>query len=558
MTARTIHAALAALIVGCSGSGGGQTPPNTASDFPTSRAEASRFLGRATFGATAQSIDHLTKVGYGVWLDQQIAMPATLRGQQMLASGVCLQEFQPSRDCTEAEFDRALRMRDSLWWKNAIEAPDQLRQRVAFALSQIFVVSKLPDEISDLHFSFADYGDVLARHAFGSYRDLIRDVTLHPVMGMYLSLVKNSKPDPLNNTRPDENYARELMQLFSVGLVMLNQDGTPKRDAAGLEIPTYDQSVIVGMAHALTGWNFKNAPTYALEEWLDADPFPGPMEPADAFHDMGTKRTLGNQMLPAGRSTRADLAAVLDAVALHPNVGPFLGKQLIQQLVTSNPSPAYVARIAGIWEDDGNGKRGNLGAVVRAILTDKEAMAGATGTAKDRFGRIREPVLRVTALWRGFGATIDPNTFDFLEIGELIGQDPFGAASVFNFYRPDYTSRALRGLGLVAPELEITTHTYVARVPNLMAWMIYDGHDQPGEPDYPGPRLRMGPAVAMARDTAAWVNHLDELLMGGTMSTPLRQTLADHAAAIDANESLDRVLDTLQILMHAPEFAVQK
>ena len=310
-------------------------------------------------------------------MDEQLALPVSLIVPE-LSQRYCFFELGHTEcDDWHQNFWEAHNYREELWWQHALFAPDQLRQRVAFALTEIFVVSERGDYLYAYPLLLADYCDTLARNAFGTYRELLEEIALHPAMGIYLSMIKNQKPSTSAGTRPDENFAREVMQLFSIGLDMLKPDGSPVLDANGERVPTYDLDVVVGMAHAFTGWNFVGTPTDSDPfEWIDSLGLLGTMEPHEARHDKEPKLLVGGVQSPGGLSAREEMDLVLDLLAEHPNVGPFLGRRLIQRLVTSNPSSAYIARISAVFEDDGNGVRGNLAAVVRAILTDQEALRG--------------------------------------------------------------------------------------------------------------------------------------------------------------------------------------
>ncbi len=267
-------------------------------------------------------------------------------------------------------FDYESTQHHFIWWNNTIDGADQLRQRVAFALSEILVVSNRPIELQRSQFAMADYYDTLSQHAFGNYRDLLEDITLHAVMGIYLGHVKNEKADPERNIRPDENYAREVMQLFSIGLHKLNLDGTPIMNAEDKPEPAYGQFEVQEFARIFTGWNYAGVTWSRGHGGADNTL---PMEPHEEFHDTEAKQLLEGAPIPAGQTARQDLEAALDNIFNHPNVGPFIGKLLIQRLVTSNPSPAYVSRVASKFNDNGQGIRGDMFAVVKAILIDLEA-----------------------------------------------------------------------------------------------------------------------------------------------------------------------------------------
>ncbi|MEO1696765.1 MAG: DUF1800 domain-containing protein [Planctomycetota bacterium] len=532
-----------------------------------SRLDAHRFLDRATFGATPAEIARVRTMGFGAWIDDQLSRPASSVFGPMAALHACHPHLGPDDEAcddynpTEEEIDSIGVMRRQLWWRAALTGEDQLRQRVAFALSQIFVVSMLHDDLDGAPLLFADYHDRLAAGAFGSYRDLVEEVSKNSVMGEYLGMAKNRKADPVLNTRPDENFARELMQLFSIGLSMLNADGSVVPGADGAPVPTYDQFTIEETSRALTGWNhaWYEPPSASLDEFLELEYRAGPMVPWPAFHDTGAKTIVGGALVPAGQSAEADLDAVLDALASHPNVGPFIGKQLIQRLVTSNPSPAYVARISAVWDDDGAGVRGNLGAVVKAILLDPEALRGVRDDPA--FGLVREPILRLSAFLRAF----DGATFADLDSGwveEELGQGAYFAPSVFNFFRPDFTTNELAAQGLVSPEMQITTHSGLAGAHNLLSLLVWEGYVAYGG-DEPQPKLwNVDGLLPLSADPDALVARIEERLLGEPLPEPARSQLVAFVASVDLGDpgpeqGLDRALEAVSLVLHSPSYTVQ-
>ena len=344
------------------------------------------MLNQATFGATDTGTSEVVSLGIDAWVDNEIAKPASLQLPELQNRPIPQFLFQLQPD------------RVDIWFRNVVTGDDQLRQRVAFALSEVLVVSER-GVLANFPYALADYYDVLARNAFGNYRDLLEEVTLHPAMGVYLSMLGNEKPNAALNIRPDENYARELMQLFSIGLVELNLDGTVVMDAQNQPVPTYDQAVIEGFAHVFTGWNWAGFANFQFARPTDTNRTQ-PMQLYPDFHDTGAKLLLNGVTLPAGRSGSQDLSDALDNIFNHPNVGPFVAIRLIHRLVTSNPSPSYVARVASVFNDNGQGVRGDLGAVVKAVLTDEEARPELR---MELDGKIKEPLLRLTQLWRAYG-----------------------------------------------------------------------------------------------------------------------------------------------------------
>ncbi|MDH3644878.1 MAG: DUF1800 domain-containing protein, partial [Gammaproteobacteria bacterium] len=461
MCARTalLWSALALGISACGGGGSSgdrqpppAPPPPPPPAPPITQTAAFSFLNQASFGATEQAADSVKNLRFETWIDQQMQTQASLQLPH-------LRSLPRPPNAGELQTDRV-----DVWFRNAVDGPDQLRQRVAFALSEIMVVSQI-GALQQAPYALADYYDVLARNAFGNYRDLIEAVTLHPAMGVYLSMLGNEKPNPALNIRPDENYARELMQLFSIGLVELNADGTVKLDGNGDPIPTYDQAIIEGFAHVYTGWNYAGAATFQLARRNDFNQTVA-MQLYPDFHDTGAKMLLGGTTLPAGQSGDEDLRDALDNIFNHPNVGPFIAIRLIQRLVTSNPSPAYVARVASTFDDNGAGVRGDLGAVVKAILLDAEARPD---TPTETTGKVKEPLLRFTQLLRAYDATSASGRFPLVFIYVVFGEGPLQSPSVFNFFSPFFAPPGeIRDGGLVAPELEIATEYQNTFVTNYM------------------------------------------------------------------------------------------
>lgn len=520
----------------CSGGGGGSSyAPGT--DLPESDAAAARFLTQATFGADSESIARLRHLGYSTWLREQMERTPSLHRPEL--------EARAAGGATIQQVDR-----QEMWWRHAITAPDQLRQRVAFALSQIFVVSDRASALNTDAIGMAEYYDILVRGAFGNYRELLEQVTLSPQMGRYLSMWRNRKPDASRNIKPDENYAREVMQLFSIGLVQLADDGTPLRDSGNNVVPTYTQDEIVGLAHVLTGWTYAGSSSF-----FSGTPNYRPMEPFEDFHDREAKTIVDGVVFPAGRTAREELVDFLDRLAAHRNVAPFLSQQLIQRLVTSNPSPAYVARVTAVWNDNGAGIRGDLAAVVRAILLDSEALTGHT-SSPTTFGKLREPLLRQTALWRAFRARADDGLYDYTNPEINLAQAALRSETVFNFYRPDHQPQgAIATAGLVAPEFEILTHTTITTQTNQLYTSV-DRHRGAGGTAPDQILLDLDRERALAADPAALVDHLDVLLLAGGMSPQMRAILITHLEG--ESDLLARAADAVYLVVSSPEFAIQK
>lgn len=526
------------VIAGCGRGGSSSTgATNDSGTVAVTQADAARFLTQATFGPTMAEINHTVGMAYATWIDEQFRRPTSLQLPKLQALTTSPQQSD----------------RVDAWWQNVINGEDQLRQRVAFALSEIFVVSDR-ETLSNRPEALAYYYDLLAEHALGNFRELMEAVTLSPAMGEYLSMLGNEKPDPVRNIRPDENYARELMQLFTVGLVQLNLDGTEKQDSRNQPIPTYDQTIVEGFAHVYTGWTFAGSPRFRnpVRNYL------APMEPFEDFHDTSEKRLLNGVVLRAGQSARDDLKAALDNIFAHPNVGPFICKQLIKRLITSNPTPAYVARVASVFNDNGRGVRGDLAAVVKAILLDHEARFGHVDFAD--FGKLREPLLRQTALWRAFSAAAANGRYLYANPERDFGQAPLRSPSVFNFFEPDYQEPGpIADRDLVSPEFEITDETTIVTTTNRLytnSVLRYVGRvANPGAADI---LLNIEPEKALANDPPALIDHLNLLLMSGQMSAEMRNELIDVIQGIALGDGSQRVIEALYLIVSSPEFAVQK
>lgn len=547
MNTRQLLAVIATIMLtaaGCgSGSSGGTAqPPPPPPPPPVTASEAFKVLNQASFGATGAEAQRIITMGIEGWIDDQLAQPASLQlpHLQSLPRPQFLFELQPDRV--------------DIWFRNGLTGPDQLRQRVAFALSEIMVVSQL-GVLGNMTYSLADFYDVLSRNAFGNYRDLIEEVTLHPAMGVYLSMLGNERPDPVLNIRPDENYARELMQLFSVGLVELNVDGTTRLDNLGNPIPTYDQSIIEGFAHVYTGWTYAGAPSFRGAFPTDFNQII-PMQLYPGFHDTGPKKLLNGVELPAGQSGNQDLADALDNIFNHSNVGPFIAIRLIQRLVTSNPSPGYVQRVAQMFNNNGAGVRGDLGAVVKAILMDDEARPDL---AMDLDGKLKEPLLRLTQLWRAYDAQSASGRYPLVASFILFGQGPLQSPSVFNFFSPFYSPPGeIRNIGLVAPELQIASeyqNTYVTNYWFFQTFGLNQTNTDLQEDDI---FIDFSEEMMVADDVDALIDMVAGKLLAGDISAALRQEITNIMALIPETETALRAAETIYLIVSSPEYAYQK
>jgi uncharacterized protein (DUF1800 family) len=506
----------------------GPTPTPTPIGF-VSRTDAVRFLQQATWGANEASIARVQTVGYAGWIDEQLQAPASTMADFVQAAP------------TTNDDDR-LKTLQARFFHNALAGDDQLRQRVGWALSQILVVSgRTIDDGPGL----AVYADLLNRNAFGRYRQLLEELTLNPAMGRYLDMVNNDKP---TSTRiANENYAREVLQLFSIGLLRLNADGSLVLDAQGQPIPTYDQSVIENLARVFTGWTYAPLPGTTSAPHNPKN-FLAPMVLFQPNHDVGTKTILNGVVMPSGRTGDVDLAQALDVIAGHPNVGPFLGRQLIQHLVTSNPSPAYVARISAVFNNNGAGVRGDLAAVARAILLDPEARATPIAPP---YGKLKEPVLAMLQVLRAFNGQGDGLGLN--DWARPMGQDPYLAPTVFSYYAPDYQ---LPGTTLTAPPFQIFTEATVVHRCNWINQLVFSTIQVPFGPTGTSVTIDLVPYDAMASDPPTLVNTLDVLLMHGTMSSGMKSTLVSALNQYQPFQLRARVQNALYLVATSAQFNV--
>jgi uncharacterized protein (DUF1800 family) len=534
---------LTLVVAGCGGSSGSDAPPHPPPPVDAiSNAETFQFLNQASFGATEAEAQRVIDMGLADWIDEQLQRPASLQLPY-------LKSLPRPAFLFELQDDRL-----DIWFRNVVNGDDQLRQRVAFALSEIMVVSQV-GALVDHTYSLADYYDILARNAFGNYRDLIEEVTLHPAMGVYLSMLGNEKPNAALNIRPDENYARELMQLFSIGLVELNIDGSVRLDGFGQPIPTYDQPVIEGFAHVYTGWTYAGAPHFHLAFPNDNNQTV-PMQLYPAFHDAGPKQLLNGVMLPGGQDGDEDLSAALDNIFSHPNIGPFIAIRLIQRLVTSNPSRAYIQRVASVFNNNGSGVRGDLGAVVRAILLDPEARPESP---MDLDGKIKEPLLRLTQVWRAYDATSASGRYPLLAASIFFGQGPLQAPSVFNFFSPFYAPPGeIRDSSLVAPELQIATEYQNTLVTNYMLFQAIGLTSESTGLAEEDVYIDIDAEMAIAADTDALIEMVSDKLLAGRISATLEAEVKGMINRIPPSQAAIRVGEAIYFIATSPEFAYQR
>ncbi|MBU6302408.1 MAG: DUF1800 family protein [Verrucomicrobia bacterium] len=531
--------------------------------------EAARFLFQAAFGPSADSIsdrdmvpenvESVMSLGFARWIDGQFR---TKPGLHTPTLDAMVRARKP------VSWDSKVRP----WWERAIgpSAIDPLRQRVAFALSEIFVVSDRLDDLSNQPQGMTSYYDMLVTGAFGNFRGLLRGVALHPCMGTYLSHLKNRKADPEAGTFPDENFAREVMQLFSIGLWELNPDGT-RVLSGGQPVPAYDNNTITAFARVFTGLSFGGK--RGTEFWWPPENYTAPMRMWDEYHDMAPKVLLNGVVLPArpafdpaspdrGVSGMLDVEAAIDCLFHHPNTGPFIGRQLIQRLVTSNPSPDYISRVAQAFANNGSGVRGDMKAVIKAILLDPEARL-ETNLSSSTYGKMKEPYLRTVNLARAFNARSANGSWPLAYLDEIHFQQPYSSPSVFNFFRPGYVPAGpLSDAGLVAPEFQILHSISAVSVPNYHFNALRQGFNRWGDANWrnlvlPGLRVEM----SLVNDVPALMRRLDLVLTGGTLDPEQHRIIREFVESIDNTVwewKKERVWNAIYLICTLPEYAVQR
>ncbi len=518
-------------------------------------ADALRLLRQASFGPTPSSFARARVLGAKAWIEEQLSMPATPYTEYpwvpTARPATCMDDrSQPVRpDSFCARDNYTLFPLQLEFFRHAITQPDQLRARVAFALSQIFVTSGLDN---GRNYAMRHYQQILRDRAFGNFHDLMRAVTLSPVMGDYLDMANNNKANARTGTNPNENYAREILQLFSIGVNWLNADGSIRLDAAGRPIPTYDLDEIEGFARLFTGWTYPSAPG-AISRNNNPRNYLGDMRPVGANHEFGAKVLLGGVVAPAGLSMEEDLAFAHANIFGHPNVGPFIGRQLIQKFVTSEPTPAYVERVAAVFANNGAGIRGDLRAVVRAILTDPEARGARK--IDPGYGKLAEPVLWMTSVARAFEAKSD-GAF-FRAQSAALGQFVFYPPSVFNYFPPDYV---VPGTAATGPEFGIlTTSTAIARA-NFATALLFPAEIPPDRTLFgaTGTALDFTGWQETALDASALADRLDRELLAGRMSPAMRAAIVAAVDAIPATNALARAKTAAWLAVTSPQYQVER
>ncbi len=562
---RTIRSAglaaltLAGLLTACSGGGGGggsTTPPAGPPPVVISEADASRLSKQATFGPIQPLIDHIIALQTAsAWVDEQLgasgssyaalatrAVPTNYCSiMAQSAQGVCNRDYLSSTPVAMA------------FYAHATTGADQLRQRVAFSLSQLVVASDF-----EVHSTagLAVFNQIFIDNAFGNYRDILKSVTLNPYMGDFLDMADSSK------NAPNENYARELMQLFSIGLVQLNADGTAQKDATGATIPTFTGDDVHSVARALTGWTYARLNGAPITDNINRD-YSRPMVLNPAIYDTTAKSFLGTTVA-AGATQDASINAVVDAVFNASSTAPYVSKFLIQQLVTSNPSAAYVGRISAVFANDGSGVRGNLRAVVRAILLDAEARGDVRTGASD--GKVKEPVLLSLAIGRLIGDATDGYAFTTRD--QAMSQQPFRAPSVFNFYPPDYPLPLSNGL-LSPPTKLLTSATAISRHNLVYDWTVTG--DASSRPEYTvqasiigatGTQPNWSSWEAFGSDVDGMITRIDLLMLNKTMTAAQRAALKTAMLAITNADPTAQARKRAQVALYivgtSPQFQIDR
>jgi uncharacterized protein (DUF1800 family) len=548
LLAATPSALLAACGAGGSdsavGSGSTALPPAPTPASLTPE-QASRFLGQAAWGANPSTLKALTDQGLNTWLTQQMAMPMS----QSMTSWLIEKGYNDATVSGNINGDGGW---TGATWNKLFNAPDAFRQRAVLALSELFVVSTLGLPISWKNFAIANYWEVLEKNVFGDFRSLLKAVTLSSAMGTYLNMKGNQKANAATGRAPDENYAREVLQLFTIGLYKLNTDGSLQLNGQGQPIETYDNNDIQGLARVFTGWDLAAGTdpsgvqaSLAFRQGL-------PMALNASLHSPEEKRFLGT-VIPAGTSGDKSLDIALDALFMHANTAPFIAKQLIQRLVTSNPSPTYVERVAKVFINNGSGVRGDMKAVWTAVLMDSEARSASK---VNTFGKLREPMVRLVQWGRTFGAT---NTDGLWTLGNTsaetaLNQMPLYAPSVFNYFRPGYAppNTALLQAGLVAPELQIADEPSVVGYVNYMAGTVNNARVV--KADYSTEK-------ALAATPASLIDHLNLHLAAGAISASNRALMAQAVTTIAATTDaglLNRVYAAIVLVMSCNDYLIQQ
>ena len=515
------------------------TAAHASPQVQVSSADAVRFLEQATFGPTSALITRVQNSGFKDFLEQEFSARMSLYPSFPpfpADSSVGCPAGAPANCFRDNYTHHPLQVH---FFTNALHGEDQLRQRVAFALSQIFVVSGV--EIIQPSSMYL-YQNIFVRNAFGNFRRILEEVTLNPTMGRYLDMANNRRQ------APNENYAREVLQLLSIGQFKLNQDGTLQLDGLGQPIPTYDQNTIINFSKLFTGWTYPPAPG-VRNLALNPEYYIGQMVSSEANHDRTSKTLLDGFVVPANQKAETEIRLGLDNIFNHSNVAPFICKQLIQHLVTSNPSPAYLGRVSAVFNNNGSGVRGDLRAVVSAILLDAEARGDVQTDAS--YGHLREPVLFITNILRAFNATSDGVLL--AERGRDMGQYLFYSPTVFNYYQPTYV---VPGTSILGPEFSIQSTSAAITRANFVNQMVFRTGGPPA-----GTVLNLTEMQNLASSTNALLNELDRVLMHGAMSSAMRARIAtaiDALPNVTAADRLKRAQWAIYLVLTSSQYQVER
>lgn len=540
------------------------------SGMDNDKMEAARFLAQSTLGFDMAMIEDLAGTDFEDWIDLQIDLPPSNLTSILDDVWTEVYDLQVSYgDDPDDIFGPYKLHYNYSWWTMNMTKEDILRQRIAYALSQIMVVSN-NSNLRDRAEAMTSFYDVLIDNAFGNFEDLLLDVSLHPAMGHYLSHLNNPKADPANNIHPDENYAREIMQLFSIGLYELNIDGSFSVDGSGDEIPTYDNDDIKEFAKVFTGLGpgdinenvtWTNEPYFGLGLW--GSDLTVPMLMYDDFHETGQKELLNGFTIPSGQNGMTDIEQTVNHLFNHDNVGPFLATRLIQRLITSNPTPGYISRVAETFNNNGNGVRGDMEAVIKAILLDEEARGGAA-MMSDTHGRLREPLVRAMNIAKSLphDSPLGRYWHNGYSMTNRLKQYPGDAPSVFNFYNPDHAPNGpISNENLVAPEFKLhNTSTSIQYVNKVNQWVVNENlwWSWHGNYDDETVTIDTEDIQQLANNVEELLNYFDILYCYGQLTDDTRETIKENAVQFSVNDLYNRNRITMYLLLLSPDFVIMK
>ncbi len=531
--------------------------------------EASRFLSQASLGADMKTIEKVANMGIEQWINEQMNTQGESYLQNVIDNFEITNYWELSHGADSTDISERPDWSHFMyaWWEYNMFNDDLLRQRVATALSEILVIS-FNSDLGGFGKAVASYFDILSENAFGNYKDILTKVSYHPAMGNYLSHFNNPKTIEEDNIHPDENYAREVMQLFSIGLYELNNDGTRKKDADGNFIPTYTNDDIKEMAKVFTGLG---PGAVVPNQWVDEPDFgygiwvtdmTVPMKMYEDWHEEGEKHIVGGFTIPAGQTGDEDILMAIDHLFNHPNTGPFICKQLIQRLVKSNPTPAYVDRVASVFNDNGTGVRGDMKSVIKAILLDPEARV-CSWIDDETNGKLREPLLRYTQ----FARSVDKDNAygHYWNIGygywENAGQMILSSPSVFNFFLPYFQPNGpIAEKNLIAPEFQIhNSKTSIGYLNSVFEWTRYEYLMSDWVREHPNVSTDFYNYEPLARNPEVLLNYLDIVYTYGMLTDRTRKIIRNNCnQMVNSSFKRNRSQLALYLLMVSPDFNIQK